>query len=225
MKIFNIIIFSLFISGWMSAQTTMTSAKDNDPKAKVLLDKLKKEFDSYKTMEVTFEMELEVPGRQTEKFKGQIIQDGKKYLVKMKDQEIYADGQSVWVYLKPQKEVQISDFEDGDDSGFLSPKQLMTLYDRGDFVYFILEERKVGNQLFADIEFKPLNKRSDFSKIRLTIDKKLNKMVALRVFFKDGTKSLFTPNNIISNKTYPASTFVLNTKGLTGVNIEDLRLN
>lgn len=49
-------------------------------------------------MEVKFKMELELPNQPKELQKGTIIQDGIKYQVKMKDQEIYADGKTIWIY-------------------------------------------------------------------------------------------------------------------------------
>lgn len=220
--LFGLAVLSLTVQ---AQKSTMTSKKDSDPKAKQILDKLKKQFDGYKTMEVTFEMELELPNQPVEKQTGSLIQDQNKYVVKMKDQEIYADGKTVWIYLKKNKEVQISDFDGASSSEFMSPKQMMMLYEKGDYVYSIIEERKVGNQTFTDIEFKPLAKKSDVAKLRLTVDTKANKMISLRVFSKDGSRYLLKVNSIIPNKKYETSLFSLNTKTLKGVHIEDLRMD
>ena len=40
---------------------TMQTAADNDPAAKKILDKLKAEYDTYESMEVNFELILELP--------------------------------------------------------------------------------------------------------------------------------------------------------------------
>jgi outer membrane lipoprotein-sorting protein len=226
MKSYNFLLFFfiLFINA-DAQQSAMTSKKDNDPKAKNILDKLKKQFDGYKTMEVSFEMELELPNQPMEKQSGSLIQDQNKYVVKMKDQEIYADGKTVWIYLKKNKEVQISDYDDAAASEFMSPKQMMMLYEKGDYVYSIIEERRVGSQTFTDIEFKPLSKKSDIAKLRLTVDAKANKMISLRVFSKDGSRYILKVNSIIPNKKHDASLFSLNTKTLKGVHIEDLRMD
>jgi outer membrane lipoprotein-sorting protein len=218
-----LILFGLFV-GISFGQNTFTNKKDNDPKAKVILDKLKKQYDSYKSMEVKFEMEIELPNQPKELQKGTIIQDGLKYQVKLKDQEIFADGKTVWIYLKKNKEVQITDMDDS-SSDFLSPKQMMSLYDTGDFAYSIIEERKVNGQQFADIEFKPLTKKSDYTKMRLTVDKKTNKMVYLRVFSRDGSRYTLKVSDIIANKKYDAGIFTFNPKATPGVHIEDLRID
>jgi outer membrane lipoprotein-sorting protein len=207
------------------SKATMTKSKDSDPKAKQILDKLKKQYDTYKSMEVKFEIDLELPGKAVEHQKGTVIQDGKKYQVKLKDQEIYADGKTVWVYLKKNKEVQISDIEEGEASAFMSPKQMMTMYDSGDLVYSIIEERKVGGTQFVDIEFKPLSKKTDYTKMRLTIDKKANKMVSLRVFSRDGSRYTLKVSDILPNKKYDPAMFTFNTKSVQGLHIEDLRMD
>lgn len=217
----------LLCSAVVMGQTTatMTKSKDSDPKAKTILDKLKKQYDSYKSMEVKFEIDLELPGKAVENQKGTVIQDGKKYQVKLQDQEIYADGKTIWVYLKKNKEVQITDMEEGEASAFMSPKQMMTMYDSGEFVYSIIEERKVGNAQFVDIEFKPLSKKTEYTKMRLTIDKKANKMVSLRVFSRDGSRYTLKVSDILPNKKYDPAMFTFNTKSVQGLHIEDLRMD
>lgn len=209
----------------ISQTNTMTSKNDSDPKAKVILDKLKMQFDTYKTIQLNFEFQLELPGQPVEIQKGKLIQDGAKYAIVMKNQEIYANGKNTWFYLKNKNEVQVSDFVEGENDAFLSPKQMLALYQKGDYVYSIIEERKVGKTTFVDIEFKPLTKNADFTKLRLTVDKNSNSMVSLRAFSRDGSRYLLKMNSLIPNKIYGSETFVLNTKELKGVHIEDLRMD
>lgn len=209
----------------ISAQSTMTSKRDCDPGAKIILDKLKKEYDSYKSMEVKFDMELELPGQPKEIQKGEFIQDNKKYAIKLKEQEIYADGKTVWVYLKKNKEIQITDMDESSGAEIMSPKQMMSVYEKGDYVYTIVEERAVNNTTYVDIEFKPLSKKSEYTKMRITIDKKANKMITLRVFSRDGSRYILNISEITANKKYDPGIFILNPKSIPGVHIEDLRMN
>lgn len=226
MKIWNLVflIFGISVVGY-SQSNTMTTKSDSDPKAKVILDKLKKQFDTYKSLELNFEFQLEIPGKPIETQKGKLIQDGIKYAIVMKDQEIYADGKQTWLYLKSKKEVQILDFDDSGSDMFLSPKQMLSLYQTGDYVYSILEERKVGKTTYSDIEFKPLKSNSDFTKLRLTVDKTANKFVTLRVFLRDGSRYLLKMDSLFPNKKYTPDAFVMNLKDLKGVHIEDLRMD
>ncbi len=222
--VFLTMMFTGLVLSGISQRTNNTSSGNSDPSAKVLLDKLKSKFDSYKSMEMNFEFQLELPGKPIEIQKGKLIQDGKKYAIVMKDQEIYADGSQTWLYLKSRKEVQISDFEDGDNDAFLSPKQMLALYSKGDYEYAIAEERKIGKSTFTDIEFKPLKKNNEITKLRLTINITTNNMVSLRVFLRDGNRYLLKMDSLVPNKKYTHDTFILNTKELKGVHIEDLRM-
>jgi outer membrane lipoprotein-sorting protein len=209
----------------VSAQNTYTKASDSDPKAKVILDKLKATYNGYKSMEVKFDIDLELPNKPKVTQKGTIIQSGTKFQAKMTDQEVFSDGKTTWLYIKKNKEVQIMDAAEGASSAVMSPKQMMTLYEKGEYVYTIVEERTVGKDVWVDIEFKPLKKRSEYSKIRLTIDKKANKMVSLRVFSKDGSKYTLKVNSLTPNLKYDPAIFVFNTKSYPGIHIEDLRMD
>ena len=221
----HIFLLAVFFSPFLiSGQSTMSSKKDNDPKAKAILDKLKKQYDSYKSMEVKFDLVMEFPNQPAENQKGTVIQDGKKFNVKMNDQEIYSDGKTVWVYLKKNKEVQISN-ADENDGDMLSPKQMLRLYEKGNYVYAIVEERTENGKKVADIEFKPLDKKTEYSKMRLTVDKSANKMLSLRIFSKDGSKYTLKVSDIIPNKTYEPGIFAFNPKAFPGVHIEDLRID
>lgn len=215
-------IFLGFSTLTLWAQTS--SSESSDPKARIILDKLKKEFDSYKTMEIDFEMNMEFPGRVAEIQKGRLIQDGQKYRFTTEDQEVFVDGKTMWVHLKKNKEVQILDVEENAEE-FMSPKQILAIYQGGDYIFSVVDERTVGADKFVDIEFKPTSKKSEFAKIRLTVDKNRNKMSVMRVFAKDGSKYTLTIKNIKTNLKYDVSLFTLNPKTLSGVKVEDLRFD
>ncbi|MBK9734185.1 MAG: outer membrane lipoprotein carrier protein LolA [Saprospiraceae bacterium] len=220
-----VLLICLCLSAGISAQNTYASSKDSDPKAKNILDRLKKQYDGYKSMEVKFEMELELPNQKKEIQLGTVIQDGKKYTIKMADQEIYSDGKTVWIYLKKNKEVQISNIDELETSDVLSPKQMMRLYEKGEFIYTIVEERIEGQKKLVDIEFKPVSKKSEYTKMRLTVDKKSNNMISLRVFSRDGSRYTLKVSDIISNKKYEPGIFVFNPKTVPDIHIEDLRMD
>ena len=226
MRIFILLIaMSIVNMTSLSAQKQMTSKKDNDPNAKRILDKLKKEYDSYKTMELNFSLELELPGQPKETQKGLVAQDGNKYLVKLDQQEIYCDGKLLWVYLKKNNEVQINNFNPKDAEGIITPKDMMQLYSKGNFAYAITGEGTENNQAVTFIEFKPLDADSEYSKFRLAVDTKLNKMVSMKVFSKDGSRYTLTVKELTPNKKFDNGFFVFNTSKYKGIRVEDLRID
>jgi len=226
-KIFTIFTFLVsfaFLSHPSSAQQ-MTSSNDSDPKAKAMLTKIKKQYDAFKSMEVSFQMDLDLPGQSTEVQKGTVIQQGSKYFIKMKDQDIYSDGKNAWIHLKKNKEVQLTSVDESENNAVISPKQMLSLYENGDYVYTITSTPTVSGKKLTEIEFKPLSKKSDFTKMKLLVDDKSNKVVSLQVFSRDGSKYKLTISNTVTNRQYDSGIFVFDQKKNPGVHIEDLRID
>jgi len=222
-RILMIIPF-LGILALVTAQSA-ASGPEKDSRATVILDQLRKQYKSYSAMEVAFDLEMQLPGRAAEKQTGLVIQQGKQFQVKMQEQEMYSDGKTTWVYLKKNKEVQIFDAADALSGGFISPSDMMQMYDNGEFSYILAEERSVQGKKYADIEFKPVDRYAEYSKIRMTVDKNSKKMVSLKVFSKDGSRFILQVKSLVPNKKYAPATFVFNAKAVPGVHVEDLRMN
>jgi outer membrane lipoprotein-sorting protein len=90
-------LIALLSTTCLFAQTTAAPEK-NDPQAKKVLDKIRKKYDAYKTVEATFSLAIEVPGQPKDVQKGTIMQDGKKFRLDMSDQIIVSDGVTTWAY-------------------------------------------------------------------------------------------------------------------------------
>jgi outer membrane lipoprotein carrier protein len=224
MKVFSLLMF-LFISVFGFSQAQMLKASDSDPKAKKLLDALKKDYNSYKSIEVGFELIIELSGQAKETQSGKLIQQGEKYYVSLADQEIFCDGKSVWLYLKSMKEAQLNNAESGISEDFVSPKDMLRMYENGKYAYAITGEVVENGTNVTQIEFKPLDKKSPYSKLRLSVNKKTNKASSLKIFSKDGSRYTLNVKNIMPNKAYTADVFVFNTKKYPGVRVEDLRID
>ncbi len=218
-----IITGCLLFHSFVIAQN-FTKAKDSDPKATAVLDKLKKQFTSYKSLETIFSLEIDAPGQDKIVQKGKLIQKGEAYRLETPDQNIISDGKSVWIHLKEDQEVQITDAEESKEEGFITPQSIYTLYETGDFVYNFQNEQRENGRMVQHIEFKPLAKDSEFFKIRLTIDKQKNSPLRMKIFSKDGSRYTLNINKTTPNKTAKESLFVFNAKNHPGVNVEDLRL-
>lgn len=220
------IICLLFIQSLVIAQAkTYTKKGDSDPKAKTILDKVKSTLESYSSVEMRFVLTMELPKQNKEVQRGTLIQSQKKFAVKMDQQDVYCDGKSTWIHFKKNKQVQLTDYDESASAGFLSPTQMLNMYQTGNFVYMITEERVEKGNTITEIEFKPLDLNHEFAKMRLTVNKTLNKVVSLRVFSKDGSRYTLDLESLLPNKKYDPSTFVFNAKEHPGVRIEDLRID
>jgi outer membrane lipoprotein-sorting protein len=143
----------------------------------------------------------------------------------MTDQEVYSDGKQIWVYLKKNKQVQILDPAAAVENDMFSPKQMLRLYETENFAYAITGQFKENGNDIAEIEFKPLSAGSEYTKMRLKVNKTQMKLISLAVFSRDGSKYTIKVNSLVTNKKYTSDIFVLNTKALKGVRIEDLRID
>jgi outer membrane lipoprotein-sorting protein len=219
------IAFLIIVTNLNSQNSQLLKASDSDPKAKKILDALKKDYNSYKSIEVNFELIIELSGQSKEVQTGKLIQQGEKYFVSISDQEVYCDGKSLWLYLKSMKEVQLNSAENGMSEDFMSPKDMLRMYENGQYAYAITGEVVENGTNITQIEFKPLDKKSQYTKLRLSVNKKTNKATSLKIFSKDGSRYTLNIKNILPNKAYSSDVFVFNTKKHPSVRVEDLRID
>ena len=225
MKYIGIAIFWCMATMGMAQSSQFLKAGDSDPKAKKILDALKKDYNSHKSIEVSFDLIIELPGQPKETQGGKLIQQGEKYFVSLSDQEVYCDGKLLWLYLKSMKEAQLNNAETGISEDFMSPKDMLRMYENGKYAYAIIGDAVENGTNVTQIEFKPLDKKSPYTKLRLSVNKKTNKAASLKIFSKDGSRYTLNVKNILPNKAYTPETFVFNAKKYPGVKVEDLRID
>lgn len=211
----------------MNAQTSATKVsqqESSDPKAKVILDRIRKQYDAYTAIEATFTLTIEVPEQARQTQKGKIIQQGKKYYLELPDQLIYCDGATVWYYLKNNNEVQINNADDDNQEAILTPKDLLKFYQRNDYLYALAGEATENSKVVQYIEFKPTNRNNEYTKLRLTVDKISGAINSIKAFSRDGSRYTLTMNTLTPNKTYASSYFTFNKAKYPGIHVEDLRI-
>ncbi len=202
---------------------SFTKAGDSDPKAKAILDKIKQKYEAYQTIEASFTIEMEFGESVSEVQKGTIARKGDQYHLSMGTQEVISDSKSLWLIMHNNKSVQINTVPDEEDESLLTPQSLFNFYEKGSFVYAITNETAEGGRTVQEIEFKPLDKESDYSKLRLTVDKKTTDIVRIQAFGKDGSRYTFKIANMNPNKTFPAGYFTFDKSDYDGYYVEDLR--
>jgi len=198
-----------------------------DPKAKEILDAVAHRYLSQSDLEIEFSLSIQIAEKPEKKEKGRIIQSNNRFKVETGEQDIYCDGQSLWYHIKTDKEVQINDY-DGDDSGelgLMSPKGLLKQYESGEYEYALVTERTENNVLIAQIEFKPIDDFSDYSKLRVTIDTGRKSIMSVKAFGKDGSTFAMVVNSEKFGVSYPEDYFVFDPGDFPGVVVEDLRLD
>lgn len=225
-RFFPLFVFAFFTLG-LTAQSG-SAVEKNDPEAKKILDKIRKKYEAYKTNEAGFSLSIELPGQPKEIQKGTIAQEGNKFRLDMDAQTIISDGKTTWVYLKKNNEVQINNTDPNDANGFLTPKELLRRYQKGDFLYTITEKitEKIteNGKPVTNIEFKPKDRNSDYSKLRLSVNEQSASIVSIKAFQKDGSRFTFSLTKTTPNKAFAAGHFSFDPQKYPGVKVEDLRL-
>jgi outer membrane lipoprotein carrier protein len=228
MQKFMLAIFLTVVSTAIFAQKKPVATKSevSDPEAKAVLEKMRKKYEAYSTLEADFSLEIEVPQQPSQTQKGTLTQQAEKYRLKFNDRTMVSDGKSVWLHIPKNKQVQINDVdEDGGDGGISSPQDLLKAYAWKDYVYAITNEFSENCRIVQQIEFKPISKANDYSKVRLSLDKKTLEILSIKSFGKDGSRYTLTVNKLTPNKTVPASTFTFTKSECPDCKFEDLRLN
>jgi outer membrane lipoprotein-sorting protein len=218
-------IFTLLISGFAQEIPKEALFEDkNDPEAKVILDKVSKKYEAYKSIEIDFDMTVEIPEEDVVVQKGKMIQYGDKYFLDIPQIAIYCDGKVIWKHLKNQKQVQINDYEeDEENEDIMSPKDILKIYKGDKYFYVLMNEAYEKGVMIQQIEFKPKDRDSEYSKMRVTINKNTSEIMHVKVFSRDGSRFSFAIETTKLDKKYGDDTFVFVKSKAPDSQIEDLR--
>lgn len=224
-KLAFVLLFAV-CSTVFAQKNTMSKAGDSDPQATAILDKVRAKYDAYTSMEVDFSLILEDYEVDKVTQKGKLIQQGEMYYLDMEGQTIISDDKTVWVYLERINEVQVNyalSDEEAEEAGVISPKDLFLVYQKDDYVYALVNQFAEKGRLIQQIEFKPVDDDSEYSKIRLSVDKRTDEIVRIKSFNKDGSRYTVIVDKVIPNKKYSPDTFIFDETKYPGVYVEDLR--
>ena len=224
----NYWIFLLLLLGTTGfAQDALpTFQESSDPKAKAILSQVKDTYESYQSLQANFTLLIELAEMDTERQSGTMKMKGEQYHLSMNGQEIISDGQTLWFYLPNSNEVQINTVEeDADDGEILSPTALLKIYDRDDYIYHLVNEGVENGKNIQQVEFKPVDRDSEYSKLRATFDKKTHQLIRIKAFAKDGSRYTLLIDKLVPNPTFAAQEFSFNAKDYPGVYVEDLRID
>ena len=219
------LILICFITVNAIGQSELNSTEKSDPKAKMLLDQLKNKYESLNSLQVDFDLIIEFPAQAPDVQSGMMLQKGKMYAIDFSHQKVYNNGEHLWLHLKAAEEVQLynaSQFEDSEDS--LDPDRLLRIYETGDYAYAITYEGKYEGKQISQIEFKPIDRNSEYAKMRLTVDKANQFPLELIVFSKDGSRYTLKIKGFKENPTLLDQIFTFDSKANPDLYVEDLRM-
>ncbi len=183
MKKLLVFIVTLSSSFLLMAQdnTQFTSLNDSDPASKALLDQLKKEYSNYQSLEADFTLNIEIPEEDLIVQKGTISQKGEKYRLEMEKQTIISNGETLWYHVVNNNEVQVNNVDpDEEDGEVLSPQNFMKFYDENKFICAPVITGRENSQSVRWIELKPVDKFSEYFKLRVSLANKSSKLLRVK---------------------------------------------
>ncbi len=185
-------------------------------KANEILDKLSKKTASYSTIEAHFTNAIisESVGI-NESQKGVLYLQGDLYRLELDGQTIVSDGESNWIHLIDEKEVQIIEVEDDEES--MSPSKMFTIYQQGYKNQFVKET--ADNYI---IDLIP-EESSSFIKIELRVNKKEMRIAGFTLFDKNGGNYAYDVQLFKVNQKFKEGFFQFKHSEHPDVDVIDLR--
>ncbi len=201
---------------------TVSSAQQQDKKAKEILEAVSKKIGGLKSLKANFALHLTgANGKVNDTKKGSFAMKGQKYRVSLGGQEIICDNKTVWTWMKDINEVQVSTYNP--DEQTLSPAKLFTNFYDKEYRYKYAGQRKVNGKDCDVIEMTPVSGDKQFSKIELAIDKATKTITGGNIWEKNGNKYKYEISGFTADASISDSHFTFNEKEHPGVEVVDLR--
>lgn len=188
------------------AMTAGSAKAQNNPAAKKILDAVKAKVKTYKGINAGFTLlSKSRSGKINNNVNGKISVKGNKYYIKDGGKEIFSDGSKTWNY-NGDDEVTVTSADAEDNE--LSPQKLLTDFYNKDFTYKLISS--AGN--FNEIQLTPIDKRKNFQKVNVFVDKTKMMITRAKVVDKSNNTIEFNLKNINTSSDIPDDTFVFNQK-------------
>ncbi len=151
----------------------MVAFAQTDKRAKEILDKVSKQYKSYKTLEVKYSLINKTKGKKPKvsRENGKLYLKGDMYMMATKDKDIYCNGDTIWTHDKVFGECTIEDYSPGKSE--ITPAKIFTLHEKG-FYYLLNGEVNINNEKHYQVDMTPKNKKKPYYKVRLAVNKKKN---------------------------------------------------
>ncbi|MGC9375387.1 MAG: LolA family protein [Bacteroidales bacterium] len=209
------VLLGIFISVFAFAQ--------QDPEAKIILDKLSEKTKSYQNIQTEFKIDYKnIKDNTHNSSKGSITIEGQKYRLKFMDSESFFDGKTLWSYMEEVNEVNISEPDQNEKDIFSNPQDIFTLYDK-DFKYQLIDQYNENGVSKAMIDLYPYDVDEDYSRIRLEINTYNYQLLSVTIFGKDGSHYMIRFYNYKTNLELDPSYFTFDTSDYPNVEVIDMR--
>jgi outer membrane lipoprotein-sorting protein len=222
-------VFSLFLMLILSQLYAQQPAKTYiEDEADIALKKMSARYEAFKTIKSDFKLIITQPkvkptddeAKLTDTIAGSIYLKGEKFKILLPNQEIFCDGKNMWTFNMKDKEVQLDLFEENDD--VFSPSKLFSFYKTG-FSYQVKEKKTVAGKKVIVAEMSPVNKKTSYFKIDVSIDEATAALVQSKIYAKNGVRYTYIIVSEKPNIDLTDNFFVFDSVNFPAVKVIDLR--
>lgn len=211
--------FILLIISFLTITSISTS--QNSKEADILIDKISKRYKKFKSIKADFTYTIESKAEKiSEKQKGKIVIKGNKFRLDIAGQIIICDNKTQWTYSKEINEVNIQNYKPKE--GIMRLDDIFTMYSKG-FVSRIAETVKENGHELTVIELAPKDKKKNYFKIKLFVEKQNQQIIKSVIFDKNGSIHTYVITNQIPNIKFEDGYFTFNPKLYPNLEINDMR--
>ncbi len=196
-------------------------AQTSDAAAVKLLKSVSQKYGGYKTMQMDLSLVVEnLDSKSKETKTGKVMSKGNMFVAELGNQKLFCDGKTLWTYLKDVNEVQINNFEKGQD--IITPNDIFKIAEK-DYLAYMGEKVTEGGKSLQIIELTPKNKSLSFSKIKMYVNTADNSVSKGVVYDKNAIHYTYSISNFKSNVEMTNSSFTFDKSKYPGVEVIDLR--
>jgi len=149
---------------------------------------------------------------------GNFVMKAEKFVLDMGETKAWFDGKTQWTYIIADNEVSITE-PTVDELASINPMAIIASFKAKSKIVFS-KQKSAQNHI---IELLPKNKKEEFAKVEIHINKGTGNLVSVNITDKKGVKSILSLTNYQKGFKAADDYFVFNKAKFKGITINDLR--
>lgn len=207
----------------MSFSICFPLAAQQDPEAKVILDRMVEKLKQYQSIQSDFSLVVfDHKENHKSTSSGTILIKGDKYKVASGGTTVYYNGTTMWTYAEDNNEVTITEPDSQDDNFLSNPARIFAFYDR-DFKYLYRGETTIDSTVMDEIDLFPRDLDQPYSRFKVFIAQQTGQLAILSAVGKDGVDYSVFLKNTVTNKVFSDAVFTFEPVKHKKITVVDMR--
>ncbi len=192
--------------------------------SETLLRKLADKYQNARSYTVEFEATTEIPEAEPEVYIGAYTQAGQQFKLSVPNYDIITVDENQWVIDHELKEVMIQTYSwEEQEYELMSPNGILNIHKEESLAHHILFQGEKEGKSVTEIEFKPIERNTAYTKIQLALDHISLRPLHAMVINRDGSRYNLDITKIETNIDPSEALFAFDKTAYSGYFIEDLR--